>query len=215
VTAVEIDALLAEALEERWRGKAGFRVIRKDFLDLALSDLSFPGGKIDVIGNLPYAVTSPILQKVLEWPHWRRAVFMVQKEVADRIRSKPGSKDYSVLTVSVQSRASVEKLFDVAPGSFKPAPKVTSTVIRLTPLQKPLFAPEEEGMFFRTAKAAFAQRRKMAVNSISRTLKIPPDKAREALTRCGLSPTARAETISVGDFARLARVLSGDTPLNS
>lgn len=135
---------------------------------------------------------------------------MVQKEVADRIRSAPGSRDFGVLTVSVQSRCNVEKLFDVPPGAFKPAPKVTSSVIRLTPLEKPLFAPEEEDIFFKTAKAAFAQRRKMAVNSISRTLKISPDKTRSALLKCGLSTTARAETISVDNFARLARILYDD-----
>ena len=210
LTVVEIDSLLAETLSKKWAAHASFRVIHSDFLDMKLpQDLGDLNGKIKIIGNLPYAVTSPILQKILEWSGWDLAVFMVQKEVADRICSAPGSKDYSVLTVSVQSRSSAEKTFNVAPGAFKPPPKVMSSVIRLKPLAEPRFAPDEEGIFFATAKAAFAQRRKMAANSLANSLKISAESARSALLRCGLSPTARAETFSVDDFARLARILHG------
>src|SRR3989338_3444902 len=208
VTAVEIDAEISQGLEQRWGDYARFRVIRGDFLQVKLAEIfESPAKKVKVIGNLPYAVTSPILQKVLEWPLWSSAVFMVQKEVADRIRAKPGTKNYGVLTVSVQSRCRVEKVMKVSPYAFRPVPKVESTVLRLSPLNQALFGSAEEEIFFKPVKAAFAHRRKTAANSMADALDISAEEARNALQRSNLSPTARGETFSVEDFARLARIL--------
>lgn len=208
VTAVEIDDGLSDALEERWKKESRFRLIRSDFLNILFDQITMsPGKKMKVIGNLPYAVTSPILQKVLQWRRWSRAIFMVQKEVAERLAAKPGKKDYGVLTVSVQSRCAVEKVLDVSRGAFKPPPRVDSTVVRVTPLPQPLFEAQEEIPFFRTVKAAFAHRRKMAANSLAEGLGISTQQIRGALLACNLPGTARAEVFSVQDFVRLSRTL--------
>ncbi len=206
VTAVEIDPSLAGTLQARW--KSSFRLINSDFLDINLHEI-FPdiSKKIKVIGNLPYAVTSPILQKVMAWNGWSSSVFMVQKEVAERIRSMPGNKSYGVLTVSVQAKCRAEKVFDVPPEAFRPVPKVDSSVLRLTPLERPKISPQNEEKFFKAVKACFAQRRKMAANSLAGALNLTAEQARQALLKAHLSPTARAETYSVDDFVRLSEVL--------
>ena len=208
LTVAEIDPKLSANLLTRWGGRETFRLIQGDFLELDLNH-AFPGTqkKIKVIGNLPYAVTSPILQKIIAWKGWSEAVFMVQKEVGERIRSEPGSKDYGVLTVSVQASCRVEKILDVSNQAFWPVPKVQSSVLKLVPLPQRIFAPEEETFFFRTVKAGFAQRRKAILNSRGRALNIPPEKIKLALKTCGISRTARAETVPVQDFARLSRIL--------
>ena len=171
-------------------------------LDRALKPKRFK-----VIGNLPYAVVSPILQKLLAWNSWTVAVVMTQKEVADRILSGPGTKDYGVLSVSVQSRCRIEKVCKVSRYAFRPVPKVESTVLKLIPLPKPAFNKEEEKRFFAVVKAAFAHRRKTILNSLTRALKLPQSALRDGLEKCGLSPGARAETVSVEDFKRLSDIL--------
>ncbi len=206
LTAVEIDRSLAVALENQFR-QSRLKLITADFLETNLETIFSQDAGVKVVGNLPYAVTSPILQKVLAWNAWSVAVFMVQKEVGERLLASPKTKAYGILTVSVQSRASVEKVMDVPAAAFSPVPKVESMVLRLRPLKNAAFSPEEETIFFKAVKAAFAHRRKMAGNSLARALGIPTSVARGALEACGLSPTDRAEDFSVQDFVRLSRVL--------
>ena len=206
VTAVEIDPELAAALTEKWGPLGNFKLIQSDFLDVDLKMLA-QKSPVKIVGNLPYAVTSPILQKAFAWDGWSSAIFMVQKEVGDRIRAKAGTKDYSVLSVSIQARCRVEKVMDVSKGSFRPIPKVDSTVLKFSPLPKPAFAAQEEEAFFKTVKGAFAHRRKTILNSLVRELKLPSQTVQAALESAGLSPSARAETVSVENFARLSRIL--------
>jgi 16S rRNA (adenine1518-N6/adenine1519-N6)-dimethyltransferase len=205
ISAVEIDRDLFNILSYKW--KTSLALVNQDFLDADLDRLFPEPGPVKVVGNLPYAVTSPILQKVLSWPRWSTAVFMVQKEVGERLKARPGTKDYGVLTVSVQSRASADKILDVPASAFKPAPKVQSSVLKLTPLPNPAFDPSQETIFFKAVKGCFAHRRKMAANSLAQALGIETPEAREALKRADLDPTARGEDYSIADFVRLARVL--------
>ena len=208
VAAVEIDPSLSAELAKRFSDRENFHLIPQDFLEVSLeSHPVLKGGGFKVIGNLPYAVTSPILQKVLAWNGWRAAVFMVQKEVGERIMAAPGGKTYGVLSVSIQSRCAVEKVCGVSRHCFKPAPAVESMVLRLIPLEVPAFDPSGEKDFFRVVKAGFAQRRKTILNSLSHSLDLPSSTVRSALEKCGLKPQARAETLSLPDFKNLSQAL--------
>lgn len=208
LTAVEIDPALCRDLREKFGSGNGFFLHEGDILDASQEDL--PAAREDgckIIGNLPYAVVSPILQKILSWKRWSVAVFMVQKEVGERITARPGSRDYGILSVSVQSRSRCEKAFNVSRTCFRPVPKVESSVIKLRPLQSSVFDPDREKLFFTVVRGSFSHRRKTVLNSLSRSLKMPGSRIREALVRSGLAPEARAETFSVADFNRLSENL--------
>ena len=208
LTVVEIDPRLCDLLKEKFGRIEGFGLIRSDFLRIDEDQISKdPSKKWKVIGNLPYAVVSPILQKLLGWRSWETAVVMVQKEVGERITAEPGTRDYGVLSVSVQSRCRIEKIRNVSKGSFRPVPKVESSVLRLTPLAKPVFNPGEEKRFFTVVKASFSHRRKTILNSIGQSLNLPEKTVKSAVERLGLSTRARAETFSARDFKRLTDIL--------
>ena len=202
VTAVEIDENLHAGLAARFAGRENLSLVRADFLELDLSTLPAPSR---IVSNLPYSMGTMILQKLLPWTGWTEAVLMFQKEVADRVQAPPGSRDYGVLSVSVAVYADAGPLFDVGRFSFRPPPKVQSAVVRLRRLERPRL-PEDlsEKAFFRVVKAAFAQRRKMAANSIAASLGLNRESVDRAMEACGLSPTARGETIGLDGFARLA-----------
>lgn len=203
LTAVEIDRTLFEELQSRW--PAGVKLINADFLKLPLP--VDPPRSLTVVSNLPYSAANPILQKILDWPAWREAVVMVQKEVADRIRAKPGTSAYGLLTLSVQGKARVEKLFDVPPGAFRPRPKVTSTVLRLEPLTHSLIKNEEA--FFQVAHAAFGQRRKTLLNSLAHGLGLEKKEVEAHLKKATIDPMRRPETLTIEDFNRLAGFFKG------
>ncbi len=200
LVAVELDRELAARLGPRFP-KA--EIVNADFLIWPLPEV--PPGTFRVIGNLPYSVAGPILQKVLGWTGWDRAVVMVQKEVAERIRALPGTKDFGLLALSVQSRAEAEKLFDVAPGAFRPAPRVTSTVLRLRRKASPVF--RDEAAFFRVVRAGFAQRRKTLAKNLAAGLFKDREKVDNLLSRLGIDPRARAETVPLEKWAALAEAL--------
>jgi len=205
LVAVEIDPELQERLCRRYGGRSNFRLVRGDFLDLDLgSDPAFQGGPFKVIGNLPYAVVSPILQKVAAWNGWTESAFMVQKEVAERLAASPGTKAYRVLTLSLRFRCRAQVAFEVPARSFRPVPRVESAVVRFERLEHPLVAPEEEVAFFRVVKGGFMYRRKTLVNSLMRSLELPADRVRDAVRACGIPEKARAETLSLEDFKNLA-----------
>ena len=205
MTAIEIDERLHANLASRYAAEARLKLIRADFLGL---DLSILPQRCKIVSNLPYSVASPILQRILPWPGWSEAILMFQKEVAERLEAGPGGRDYGILSISVALHASAERLFDVGRFSFRPAPKVQSSVVRLLRMDtSPLpdgVSPEE---VLRVAKAAFSQRRKMAANSISSTLGLDRVAVVSALESCGIAPTARGETIGLDAFARLAVAL--------
>jgi 16S rRNA (adenine1518-N6/adenine1519-N6)-dimethyltransferase len=151
-----------------------------------------------VVGNIPYNITSPLLEKALTPPLPSRIVFLVQREVAQRIAAAPGSKTYGALSIGVQAQCRVEQLFTVLPGSFRPPPKVQSALLRLTPLAEPLVRPEEVAPLRAFVTACFSRRRKQLHNAV-------PGATAGALTALGFDPQARPETLAPADFVRLLR----------
>lgn len=204
--AVEKDNRLAERLKESARASSNLEVLNEDFLDFDLSSLG--EGSFIVLSNLPYAVGVPILQKLLDWPFWTRGVFMLQKEVAERLVATRGT-DYGILSLSVFLRATVEFLFEVPPHSFSPAPKVSSAVVRLIHREDFLLQKSEEAFFYRVVKAAFNQRRKMALGLIAQNLGLARLKVERLFEDLKLDSKSRAEDISPESYLKLSRVLSG------
>lgn len=202
---VEVDALLCSQLRQRFSGP-GIEFLNRDILTLDLGELGkrHAGNGFRVVGNLPYAISSPILQ------HLARhagvidlAVVMLQAEVADRLAARPGGRDYGVLSLIVQYHFRPELLFVVPPQAFKPQPKVDSKVVRLVPrLHRPL-GPAEERLFFGFVKQAFSQRRKTLRNCLGEIQ--PEARARLAVTlrELGYAGTVRAEKISLAHFLQL------------
>ena len=164
VVAIETDARLVERLTERFRTATNLTLIQDDVLH---ADLSGWGAAV-VAGNLPYYITSPILSKVLALgPSLRRAVFLVQKEVAERLAAKPGSRRYGFLTVQTQLLASPEVLFGVPPSAFRPPPKVDSAVVRLTPYHDGApWSLEDPAGFLDFVGLCFRQKRKTIRNNL-------------------------------------------------
>ncbi len=208
--AVEIDPLLVRRLRQIREAPAGFTVVRGDILKVdlpALLDQHLPPGRgIRAVGNLPYSVASPATLRLLSLPgRFTDLTLMVQKEVADRIVSPPGSRDYGVLTLLCACRASCARLLELPPGCFQPPPEVRSTLLRFTPLP-PLF-PSEQGyaVFAAVVKAAFSSRRKRIRNSLSGGAALSPARAEAWLKAAGLDPEARAEEIPLEGFLELAR----------
>lgn len=194
VVAVELDERLAQALPARvGAGAERLQVVRRDFLAADLDSLG--GGPFVVVGNLPYAVAGPILQRLLAWPRWETAVLMFQKEVAERVAASPGGPDYGLLTLSVLLRAVPERVTQAGRLCFSPPPKVDSAVVRLKRREKALAEGAAEAAFFRVAKAAFEQRRKMAAGPIAAALGRPRAEVAAALERLGAAPTARAQEL--------------------
>jgi len=163
-----------------------------------------------VVGNLPYGITSPILLKLAaSHSSLDRAVLMVQREVADRVCAQPGSRDYGLLSITVQMHGPAQRLFTLPPSAFSPPPEVHSTVFRWR------FAPRfaelgvEEAGFLRFVRTAFAQKRKTLANNL-RAAAIPPATVAAALTQAAIDPMARAEALSIESFATLWRCLQTD-----
>ena len=163
VTAIEIDRNLAARLRATFAGESRFELVEADVLAVDLAQLVAPEPTA-IVGNLPYYITSPIVRKTLELgDRIARAVFLVQKEVAERIAAGPGSRDYGYLSVLCRLRSEPEYLFRVRPGSFRPPPKVESAVVRLTP--RP--GPQPEPRFLQFLEAAFRQPRKTLRNNLA------------------------------------------------
>jgi 16S rRNA (adenine1518-N6/adenine1519-N6)-dimethyltransferase len=158
-----------------------------------------------IVGNIPYNITSPLIDKALTPPLPDRIVFLVQDEVAQRAAAAPGSRIYGGLSVGVQAVCRVERLFTVAPGAFRPVPKVRSALVRLTPHAEPLVRTDEVVPFRRFVTACFSRRRKQLRNVIAGVTDRPAAEVARALLALGLDPAARPETLAPGDFVRLLR----------
>jgi 16S rRNA (adenine1518-N6/adenine1519-N6)-dimethyltransferase len=206
VVAVELDELLAAHLSSALGSPANLRVVNADFLEFELESLG--PGPWKIAANLPYAVATPILQRLLPWPHWTTAVLMFQKEVAERIAARPGGADFGLLTLSVAIHASAEYLLEASPESFRPRPKVASAVVLLTRRPEPLVPVGEQAAFFRVAKVAFGQRRKMALGVLARGLNLGRERVAAVFAELGIAPSARAEEIPFELWRGLARRLS-------
>lgn len=209
VVAVEIDQRLIPVLEETLGEYDNLKVINDDVMKLDLKKLiedEFNGLKVVVCANLPYYITSPVIMKLLEDRLPIESItVMVQKEAAQRICAEVGSRESGAVTVAVNFYSKPEMLFSVSAGSFMPAPKVDSAVMKLSVYEKPLFELEDEKKFFTVVKAAFAQRRKTVLNSISSSLGLEKGAVNEILSESGVNPQARAEKLSMEDFAEISK----------
>ena len=207
VVAVELDKRLLPVLDETLSEYDNLKVINADVMELDLNKLiseELSGMEVVVCANLPYYITSPVIMKLLEDRlRIRDMIVMVQKEAAQRLTAPMGSRDSSAITVAVNYYAEAELLFGVSSGSFMPAPKVDSAVIRLTPLE-PERKPLDESALFKIIKAAFAQRRKTVLNSISSSLALDKSVMSDILKSAGVDPALRAERLTLDDFIRVA-----------
>lgn len=212
VVSIELDRRLFPVLAETLGEMKNFELVEGDALKLDLAALieeKFSRMKsVKVCANLPYYITSPVIMKLLESRlPIDEIVVMVQKEAAQRFCAEIGSREAGAVTVAVNYYAQAEMLFEVTKDCFYPAPKIDSAVMRLTLRDKPPVAVQDEARFFSVVKAAFAQRRKTAQNSISSTLGIPKGKVLAALSEIGADEKARAESFSLAQLARLSEIL--------
>ena len=199
VVAVELDAGLFRLLSERMIFD-NLQLVHGDALKIDLGAL-IGEGPCAVIANLPYYITSAILMRLLPLPQVETMILMMQKEVAQRLAAQPGGKDYGSLTLAVKYHAEAELLRLVPPECFFPIPKVDSAVLRLT--KRPYdHKPKDEDKLFQIIRLAFAMRRKTLLNNLAANM--GREKAAEAIERAGLSPMARAETLSLEEFIRLS-----------
>lgn len=212
VTAVEIDGRLIPILKETLSEYDNIRIINQDILKTDLGKIIEESrqeglftGKVHIIGNLPYYITTPIIMKLLEEQVPADSItVMMQKEVADRIKSAPGSKTYGAISVAVQYYCRVTKVTDVPKEAFVPRPKVESTVLNLEPLDAKAIELKDEKVFMRCIKAGFAQRRKTLLNSLASAGGMDKDKVKRILSAAGIDPGRRAETLTVEEFGRIA-----------
>ena len=210
VVAIELDKRLLPVLGETLSEYSNIKVINADVMELDLNSLivdEFSGMDVVVCANLPYYITSPIIMKLLEDKLPIKSItVMVQKEAAQRICADVGSRMSGAVTVSVNYYAKPQMLFSVSSGSFMPAPKVDSAVIRLDILSEPPVKTDER-KFFAVVKAAFSQRRKVISNSLSSGLSLPKERILEVLQNAGVPSNARAEKLSLQNFADIANCL--------
>lgn len=207
VTAVELDKKLPAILAKTLEGYENVRIIPGDILKVNIPEL-MGGQPFKVAANLPYYITTPILMALLE-RHLpiTHLVTMVQKEVAERMVAKPGSRIYGALSVAVQYYTEPEIVLDVPPRSFIPAPEVDSVVISCRVRENPAVSVKDEKMFFRVVKAAFGQRRKTLQNAM-KAAGIEKEAVRLSLEKAGVDGTRRGETLSLPEFASIADELS-------
>jgi 16S rRNA (adenine1518-N6/adenine1519-N6)-dimethyltransferase len=202
VVAIEKDAELIHGLRERVPGAT---IVEADALETDWPAIAGPD--FLVAGNIPYNITSPLIDKALTPPRPRRIVFLVQKEVADRVGSPPGGEAYGALSVGVQAVASAERLFTVPAGAFHPRPKVDSAVLRLTPLAEPVVRDAEVDPFRRLVVGLFGFRRKQMGRGLRELTGWGVDRVERALARAAIDPRARPETVAPAQFAALLRTL--------
>ena len=210
VVSVELDKALLPVLAETMADAENFTLISGDILKTdipALVDQHFSGLTPLVCANLPYNITTPVLTALVEARRFAAITVMIQREVALRIAAAPGTEDYGAVSLYMQYHTEPEVLFDVPPACFYPAPKVTSAVLRCTVRTAPPVAPAcGEAFLFRVIRAAFAQRRKTLVNSLSSVFGGQLDKEAigSAAAACGLEPSVRGERLGLEEFAALA-----------
>lgn len=217
VVSVELDESLMPVLAETLRGCENVQVVFGDILKKDLSMLAeqeFKGFKhLAVCANLPYNITSPVLTKLAESGLFDSITVMIQREVARRICARENTADYGAFTVLMQWHCRAEELFDVPPSCFIPAPKVTSTVIRLERRSEPLCPVKDEALMMRIVRAAFNQRRKTLLNALSNNLggAFGKESIASAMGRCGLDMHVRGEALSIEQFAALSDALGAET----
>lgn len=213
LAAVEIDPALARRLRDLAGGNDRLTIVEGDILETdlaAILDRSLPPGRgVRIVGNLPYSVASPAILRLLNRAdRFADLTLMVQREVADRILSPPGRRDYGVLTLLCAFHARAVRLLDLPPSSFSPPPEVHSTLLRFLPLRPPLAGAPDFTAFEKVVKAAFSERRKTLRNSLARALGREVSEIETRLLEADLAPRDRPERIDPEGFLRLARILS-------
>jgi 16S rRNA (adenine1518-N6/adenine1519-N6)-dimethyltransferase len=206
---VELDDALAEHLAAELAGRPRATVIHRSILDLPLTELVDDPSRLSVVGNIPYNLTSPILFHLLEPPRPLEILIMVQREVADRILADPGSRTYGALSVGVRAVATVERVLTLPPGAFRPAPKVSSAVVRIVPVVPAAMTPTEEHELRDFARALFQWRRKQ-LGKILRDhpdLSLSPQAVDRVLAAGGARPEDRPETVGPEGFVAMARAV--------
>jgi 16S rRNA (adenine1518-N6/adenine1519-N6)-dimethyltransferase len=206
VVAVELDRALAELLRARFATTPKVEIVQADILKTDPGALAGPGYLL--VGNVPYYITTPILFHALACALPRRAVFLVQREVAARAMAPPGSRSYGALSVNLQVLARVERVFDIPPGAFRPPPKVDSSVIRVTPAPESILMEGEQPRFRSFVQSLFSQRRKQ-IGTILRGLRpspagVPPVTL-DALATLGIPASERPERLTPIQFVQLFR----------
>jgi 16S rRNA (adenine1518-N6/adenine1519-N6)-dimethyltransferase len=208
VWAVEVDPWLVRHLRKSpLSSNPAFRLIQGDILMVPLADV-LPQQKVKVVGNLPYSISTPVLFRLFEWRrHFSFLVLMVQREVADRITSRPGKKTYGTLSVSCQIHGRVVDKVSVSPEAFFPKPKVRSTVLKIELYSEPRLDATETALFQSLVRAAFGQRRKTLVNALSGRFQGSRGELETLLREAGLDPKRRGETLAAEEFMHLTRML--------
>jgi 16S rRNA (adenine1518-N6/adenine1519-N6)-dimethyltransferase len=203
--AVEIDRALSAELRQRYRDRPNVEIVEGDFLE---ADLRVSAGDdFLLIGNVPYNITTPIVFRALEAPIPRRSVFLVQREVAERMAAREDTESYGALSVNVAVVANVEQVLSVPASAFRPPPKVESAVIRLTPRAQPLVPLESLPAFRAFVQAAFGLRRKQMQRVLRTARGLSPEAAAALLARAEIDPAARPEVLSPQKLALLFSLL--------
>lgn len=198
--AIELDRDLVARFEADPRSSGRLFLHQQDALTFDFSTLATPPDKLRIIGNLPYNISTPLLFHLLEFaPNIQDMMFMLQKEVVQRITAGPGGKNYGRLSVMLQAKCTIEKILDVSPGAFTPAPKVDSAVVQLTPHTSPVIDIPDSENFAMIVKASFTQRRKTLRNNLKGILN------ESEIIAASVDPSVRAETLSLENFAALAK----------
>lgn len=206
VTSVEIDDTLIPVLNDLFRDCDNFKLINEDVLKFDLNSIIEDDNTL-LVANLPYYITTPIITYLLEGRFNLKSItVMVQKEVADRMVAKPGSKAYGAITCLIDYYADAKIITDVSADSFIPPPNVDSAVVKMNILKEPRVNPKNEKMFFNLIKASFNQRRKTFLNGISNSgiTKLSKTGLQDLITGLGYDVNLRGETLSVEDFARIS-----------
>lgn len=208
VRAVEVDPFLVQQLRRSaLSSNPDLELIHGDILRVPLGDI-LPQKKIKLVGNLPYSISTPVLFRIFEWrQHFSIAVLMVQKEVADRIASGPGTKAYGTLSVLCQTQGRIVEKVPVSPEAFFPRPKVRSAILKIELFSEPLIAPAEMVPLHALVRAAFGQRRKTLANALMGTFRLTRDEIEAILRNEGVDPARRGETLAVQEFIRLTHAV--------
>ena len=213
VVAIEFDRKLIEPLREQFVERHNFRLIEADALEADICDFIKPSTSARLVANLPYNISTAILQRLIEQPCIPEMVLMLQKEVVDRMLAPAGSSDRGYLSVLVEAYCESEKLFDVSPGAFRPPPKVWSTVVRLKRREGGLRFSDEE-LFWQVVSAGFAQKRKTILNNLRNSTGPLQQRVKDnggasiVLCRAEVDVQRRAETLTLEEWARIVQALT-------
>ncbi len=211
IIAIELDRALIPELTAQFADAPNFRLIEADALDVNFCELIQPATSARVVANLPYYISTAILQRLIEHRACvREMTLMLQREVVERIVAKPGGKEYGFLAAVVQFFCEAKKLFDVPPGAFRPVPKVTSSVVQLRVRTTPVATVLDEAFLVELLKSMFAQKRKTLWNNLRAAkgkFKLDDLQLRAALEAANIDGQRRAETLTLEETARLANQL--------